>query len=338
MNTSARRLIVFIKMIKMENILAKELLFKMYRIRQVELKIAEMYSEQEMRCPIHLSVGQEAVATGICQLLRKEDSILSAHRSHAHYIAKGGSIKKMLGELYGKISGCAKGKGGSMHLIDLEAGLIAAVPIVGSTIPIGVGVAWGKKLKNKKDKTAIFFGEGATETGVFHESLGFASLHNIPVIFICENNLYSVYTHVRDRQSKKRSLKTIVEGHGIQYLYGNGNNMEEVLNISKQSIEYIETKQLPILLEFDTYRWLEHCGPGNDDHLNYRDEQETKSWLDNCPINLFEKKLLISGAITKKEIDENLEALNNEILEAFMDAKNAEFLPASSLYDDIYSV
>ena len=307
------------------------------KIRIIEETISKKYKDQEMRCPIHLSVGQEAVAAGICELLKKEDSILSAHRSHAHYIAKGGDIKKMLGELYGKASGCAKGKGGSMHLIDLDAGLIAAVPIVGSTIPIGVGAAWGKKLKNKKDKTVIFFGEGATETGVFHESLGFASLHEIPVIFICENNLYSVYTHIKDRQSEKRSLKTIVEGHGIKYLYGNGNNMDEVLDISKQSIDHIETKQQPILLEFDTYRWLEHCGPGNDDYLNYRDEEETKSWLKNCPINLFEKKLLNSGAITKKEIDDNLQMLDNEILEAFLDAKNADFLPASSLYDDIYS-
>ncbi len=325
------------KTFNMNNNTAKQLLFKMYRIREVELKIAEMYSEQDMRCPIHLSVGQEAVAAGICQLLSKEDSILSAHRSHAHYIGKGGSITKMLGELYGKSSGCAKGKGGSMHLIDLEAGLIAAVPIVGSTIPIGVGAAWGKKLQNKKDKTVIFFGEGATETGVFHESLGFAALHEIPVIFICENNLYSVYTHVRDRQSSKRSLKTIVEGHGIQYLYGNGNNMDEVLEISKKSIKHIEEKKLPILLEFDTYRWLEHCGPGNDDHLNYRDEVETKRWLENCPIALFEKKLLDSDVVTKIEIDENLELLNNEILKAFEDAKKADFLPASSLYDDIYS-
>lgn len=317
--------------------IAKQLLFRMYRIREVELKIAEMYSEQEMRCPVHLSVGQEAVAAGICQLLTQKDSILSAHRSHAHYIGKGGSIKKMLGELYGKSTGCAKGKGGSMHLIDLEAGLIAAVPIVGSTIPIGVGAAWGNKLQNNKDKTIIFFGEGATETGVFHESLGFAALHEIPVIFICENNLYSVYTHIRDRQSNKRSLKTIVEGHGIKYLHGNGNDMDEVFEISKQSIEHIKVNKSPILLEFDTYRWLEHCGPDNDDHLNYRDETVTKKWLENCPINLFQTKLLDVGIVTKKEIDKNLELLNREILEAFADAKKADFLPASSLYDDIYS-
>ncbi len=321
----------------MENNQSVNLLFKMYRIRQVELKIAELYAEQEMRCPVHLSVGQEAVATGVCHLLNKKDSILSAHRSHAHYIAKGGDIKKMLGELYGKVTGCAKGKGGSMHLIDLDAGLIAAVPIVGSTIPIGVGAAWAKKLKNKNEKTVIFFGEGATETGVFHESLGFAALHNIPVIFVCENNLYSVYTHVRERQAENRSLKTIVEGHGIKYLFGNGNDIDTVLDNSQKAIDYINNEKSPILLEFDTYRLLEHCGPNNDDHLNYRNEIEVQSWIDKCPISLYENKLVSSGVISLEEIKKRLEILDEEINKAFDHARTAEFLPIESLYEDIYS-
>ena len=228
---------------KISRSLAKSLLFNMYKIRNVELKIAELYTEQEMRCPVHLSVGQEAVAVGVCHFLSNNDNILSAHRSHAHYIAKGGNVDEMLGELYGKETGCAKGKGGSMHLIDLKVGLIAAVPIVGSTIPIGVGAAWGKKLKGEKNKTVIFFGEGATETGVFHESIGFAALHKIPVIFVCENNLYSVYTHVENRQAKNRSLKNIVEGHGIKHLHGNGNNVMEVYNIANEAIKHVQDIQ-----------------------------------------------------------------------------------------------
>ena len=176
----------------MDNKLIKDQFFQMLRIRKVELKISELYPEEEMRCPVHLSVGQEAVAVGVCSALQKKDIALSAHRSHAHYLAKGGDLKSMLAELYGKKTGCAEGKGGSMHLIDLEAGLIAAVPIVGSTIPIAVGSAWGNMMQDKSVTTAVFFGEGATETGVFHESLGFASLHNMPMIF--EN--YSWKIHV----------------------------------------------------------------------------------------------------------------------------------------------
>ena len=167
---------------------------EMLRIRLIEEAIANEYSNQEMRCPIHLSIGQEAIAVGVSALLSKHDLALSAHRSHAHYLAKGGDLKLMLSELYGKETGCAKGKGGSMHLFDLKAGLIAAVPIVGSTIPIGVGVAWQKVRKNIPGIVVIYFGDGASEEGVFSESLDFASLKNLPVLFVCENNLYSVYS------------------------------------------------------------------------------------------------------------------------------------------------
>ena len=177
----------------------------MLRIRMVEETISRRYSEWKMRCPVHLSIGQEAPAVGVMENLKKEDKIVTAHRSHAHYLAKGGNLNSMIAELYGKETGCAKGKGGSMHLIDLKAGVTAAVPIVGSTIPIGVGLSWSIKLERKKNIVVIFFGDGATEEGVFQESLDFASLHNLPVLFVCENNEFSVYSHLSKRQSKKRN-------------------------------------------------------------------------------------------------------------------------------------
>ena len=313
-----------------------ELLFQMYRIRQVEFKIVELYSEQEMRCPVHLSIGQEAVAVGICNLLCKDDNIISAHRSHHHYIAKGGNLNKMIAELYGKESGCSKGKGGSMHLVDIDSGIIAAVPIVGSTIPIGVGAAWGKKLKKENDKTVIFFGDGATETGVFHESLGFASLHNIPLIFVCENNFYSVYSNTNVRQSEKRNLKKIVEGHGIKYLSGYGNDVEAINQIGKEAVKYIEDNNAPIFLEFDTYRWLEHCGPNDDDHLEYRNKEEIINWRGNCPIDLLKTKLVDSNQINQEQIDQYLDKLNQEIEEAFKSAKLDNFLSKESIFEDIY--
>ncbi len=314
----------------------KKLLYEMYRIRNIEFKIAEYYSEQEMRCPVHLSIGQEAVAVGICSYLKKSDSVLSAHRSHAHYVAKGGSLEKMLGELYGKETGCAQGKGGSMHLIDLDAGFLAAVPIVGSTIPIAVGTAWAKKLKRDTSKTVVFLGEGATETGVFHESLGFAALHNVPIIFICENNLYSVYTHLRDRQSPNRSLKEIVEGHGIKHFHGNGNSVEDVSSIFREGT-FENENNAPVFFEFDTYRWLEHCGPNYDDHLKYREDSEVSMWKDRCPINTFEKKLIDEGILSHQELEKYLEKLNIEIEEAFKKAKKSSFLSKEHLYEKIYS-
>ena len=158
------------------NSTSQELYFAMLRIRMVEEKIAELYSEQEMRCPVHLSIGQEAVAVGVCEHLHHKDIVMSAHRAHAHYLAKGGNLKSMIAELHGKSTGCAMGKGGSMHLVDLNCGFFAAVPIVGSTIPIAVGVAWAFKLKKSSNIVAVFLGDGSTEAGVFFESLDFASL------------------------------------------------------------------------------------------------------------------------------------------------------------------
>jgi len=321
----------------MDNKLIKDQFFQMLRIRKVELKISELYPEEEMRCPVHLSVGQEAVAVGVCSALQKKDIALSAHRSHAHYLAKGGDLKSMLAELYGKKTGCAEGKGGSMHLIDLEAGLIAAVPIVGSTIPIAVGSAWGNMMQDKSVTTAVFFGEGATETGVFHESLGFASLHNMPMIFVCENNLYSVYSSLKVRQSNKRNNIKIAEGHGIVSLKGEGNDVSSVYGVIKESISIIKKQKGPVYVEFDTYRWLEHCGPNDDDHLGYRKDKEVKKWKINCPIEKTKDYLLNNKLADEKEIQTVSLELDDEIEEAFEFAKTSPFLDKKHLYTSIYS-
>ena len=321
----------------MDNKLIKDQFFQMLRIRKVELKISELYPEEEMRCPVHLSVGQEAVAVGVCSALQKKDIALSAHRSHAHYLAKGGDLKSMLAELYGKKTGCAEGKGGSMHLIDLEAGLIAAVPIVGSTIPIAVGSAWGNMMQDKSVTTAVFFGEGATETGVFHESLGFASLHNMPMIFVCENNLYSVYSSLEVRQSNKRNNIKIAEAQAIVSLKAQVNDVSSVYGVIKESISIIKKQKGPVYVEFDTYRWLEHCGPNDDDHLGYRKDKEVKKWKTNCPIEKTKDYLLNNKLADEKEIQTVSQELDDEIEEAFEFAKTSPFLDKKHLYTSIYS-
>ena len=178
----------------------------MLKIRRVEERIQALYSQGDMRCPTHFSIGQEAVAAGVCGNLRLEDYVISAHRSHAHYIGKGGNLRAMFAELYGKVDGCASGKGGSMHLIDLSVNFLGCVPIVGSTIPIGVGASFGAMLQDRPALTVIFFGDAATETGVFHESVNFAAVHRLPVLFVCENNLYSVNTPLDVRQPGNRTI------------------------------------------------------------------------------------------------------------------------------------
>ena len=317
--------------------LHKSLYKKIYKIRKVEQKISKIYKEEEIRCPVHLSIGQEAVAAGVCEALNNRDKIISTHRSHAHYIAKGGNLKNMIAELYGKKDGCAMGLGGSMHLQDLSEGIVTSVPIVGSTIPIGVGLSFypNNNAQKRKNVTVIFFGEGATEEGVFHESINFASLHNLPILFVCENNLYSVYTSLDKRQSRKRNIKKLVESNGIESHSSNGNNALEVYALAKKCLKKIRTKSKPIFLEFKTYRWLEHCGPNFDNHLNYRPKGELNKWLKKCPLKIIKKKF---NTNSKRKILDSIEKkIDHEILQAFNFAKKSSFPKRNILTKYIYS-
>lgn len=312
--------------------LLKELIY----IRLVEEEIAKRYSDQQMRCPVHLSIGQEAVPVGISSCLTDDDHVVSAHRSHAHYLAKGGCLDKMLGELYGRRTGCAKGKGGSMHLIDYDVNFTAAVPIVGSSISIGTGVAFGLSARaSNESKVVVYFGDGATEQGVFSESLDFAALHNLPIIFVCENNLYSVYTNLENRQSKHRDLQKIADGHGVKSWKANGNDVIEVRNICLEAVDYLEGNQAPVLLEFETYRWLEHCGPNWDDDLGYRPPGELQYWLKLCPVESLSKKIGQSD----DEVEKHLEAFKTETIAklkaAFDRAISAPFPNVSELHQDV---
>jgi TPP-dependent pyruvate/acetoin dehydrogenase alpha subunit len=322
---------------KLTNKIKIHLYKEMLRIRKIEEAIAKEYSAQEMRCPVHLSIGQEAIAVGVSAHLSKHDLALSAHRSHAHYLAKGGNLKSMLSELYGKETGCAKGKGGSMHLFDLKAGLIAAVPIVGSTLPIGVGVAWNMARKQIPGVVVIYFGDGATEEGVFSESLDFASLKNLPVLFVCENNLYSVYTPIELRQNPLRQITKIAEAHGITSKTGDGNRVEEVYAFSGQAIEYIQKNKRPYLLELFTYRWLEHCGPNWDDHLGYRKKDELKYWMAKCPLKRCEKNIKDEKIINDKDLETINEEVDLEIREAFNFAKSSSLPNSEALFEHVYA-
>ena len=314
-----------------------KLYYEMLRIRLTEETIASRYNEQEIRCPVHLSIGQEAIAIGICQNLKKNDKIVTAHRSHAHYIAKGGSLKKMLAELYGKVTGCAKGLGGSMHLIDLKAGVFAAVPIVGSTIPIGTGIAWANKLQKKKDLVTAFFGDGATEEGVFFESLDFASLHNLPILFVCENNEYSVYSHISKRQSKKRSIIKIAKSFGIESIKIDGNKVEDIFLKTKKIVKKILKAPRPYLIELKTFRQLEHCGPNNDDNLNYRNSKYLKSWNNKCPVLNYETYLKKHNYLTELDLVKIKKKIKSEISKAFKFAQKSKFPKKKLLKEYIYA-
>jgi len=304
---------------------------KMLMIRLVEEEIAKRYKKQLMRCPIHLSVGQEAAAVGFCLNLNNKDKIFSTHRCHAHYLAKGGNLQKMISEIHGKSDGCCGGRGGSMHLFDTKVGMISSVPIVGSSIPIAAGSALSDKIDKKKIISAVIFGDAAVEEGVFHETMNFASLYELPIIFVCENNSYSCYTHLNKRQPN-RSLERLAYAHKIKYISTKDHHLESIFEISKLSTDYVKKFSKPCMIEINTYRYLEHCGPNNDDKLKYRDINEIKYWKKRDPIDFLYKRLLKLKVISKEEnlklISDNL-SLINKIFEKAENSKLPLKLEAS---------
>lgn len=279
----------------------------------VEERIAEEYPKQEMRCPVHLCIGQEAIPVGVCANLTKNDIVFSGHRSHGHYLAHGGDLKLMIAEIYGKETGCSGGRGGSQHLIDLSVNFLGSVPIVAETISIAVGSALASKMKKDRRLTVAFFGEAAVEEGVTHESINFAVLKKLPVLFVCENNFYSTYSPLTVRQPK-RDIYKLIEGHGLPAFQEDGNDVLKVYKLAKKSVDYVKSGKGPVFLEFITYRHREHVGP-NFDPPGFRKEGELKKWIKKDPLKM----------IKKAQIGPMREKIRKEIDEAFEFAKNSPY-------------
>lgn len=312
---------------------ALETLYReMLRIRMIEETIAAAYSDQEMRCPVHLSIGQEGPAVGVCKALHPKDVVMSGHRCHAHYLAKGGALKPMIAELYGKSTGCTGGKGGSMHLVDVAAGFLAAAPIVASTIPIAVGTAFSAKRRGIDRITVVFFGEGATESGAFHESLNLAVLHKLPIIFVCENNLYSVYSPLSARQPDGREITDVARSLGVAAGSHEGNDVSACFSAANTAITHVRGGNGPFFLEFSTYRWREHCGPNFDDDLGYRPADEVNTWQSKCPILQAEELLSASGTDMEPLKSVAQAEFSKEITDAFDFARKSSFPDASEAY------
>jgi len=312
---------------------AVTLLHSMKRIRAVEETIAEKYKEWEMRCPTHLSIGQEAVAAVVGYLLNRDDMAVSTHRAHAHYLGKGGDLKAMIAEIYGKETGCSKGRGGSMHLIDKSVGFMGSTAIVGGTIPIGTGFALGIKYRKTNQISCIFLGDGAVEEGAFYESLNFAVLHQLPVLFICENNLYSVYSPLSKRQPAGRKINELARGIGVTSLYADGNEVLQIHEAIASAIEEIRMGKGPRFLEFSTYRWREHCGPNFDNDIGYRTEEEFLEWKLKDPISIFQHQLMEVGYLIDGQLEEIAITIKNEIDEAF-DFAQASAFPDKRTFGD----
>ncbi len=271
---------------------------QMLLIRHFEQKIVELYPEQEIRTPVHLCVGQEAVAAGVCAHLRDSDTIFTTHRNHGHCLAKGMSLKKMLAEFYGKETGCCRGKGGSMHPCAPEVGILGTSAIVGGGIPIAVGAAWANQMRGIPAVTVTFFGDGATEEGAFHESLNFAALKKIPVIFVCENNLYATASAIGKRQPAAGSIAARAATYGLPGKLINGNDVIEVYLAAGEAVIRAKQGLGPTLIEAETFRWFAHVGPVDDTKTGHRPANELTRWKKKCPIQHLRKALLSKKILT----------------------------------------
>ncbi len=316
---------------------AADLLYRMKWIRCIEETIAGKYGEGKMRCPVHLSIGQEAVSAAVGKALRKEDYAVSGHRAHGHYLGKGGDPQAMLAEIYGKRSGCARGKGGSMHLIDETVGFKGSTAIVGGTIPIGVGLGYSISCRKSDQVSCVFFGDGAVEEGAFYESANFAALHKLPVLFLCENNFYSVYSSLRPRQPEGREIYKMVEGMGIESAQGDGNNVLEVFDTVASALKDIRSGRGPRFLEFKTYRWREHCGPNFDNDIGYRTEEEYLSWKARDPVAQLTSDLISKNQLYPATVSEMDGEIQSQVDQFFTFVENSPFPDPKEAYQDLFA-
>lgn len=303
---------------------ARDLYHAMLRIRLVEETIADRYPEQDMRCPVHLSIGQEAVAVGVSAVLRRDDQVLSTHRCHAHYLAKGGDLKAMMAEIFGKAAGCCGGRGGSMNLVDADAGVLMSSPTIGSSLPLAVGAALAMRQQGRDAVAVAYFGDGAAEEGVLHESLNFASLRKLPVVFVLENNTYSIFTPLSERQPD-RPLADLGRAHAIVTHEVDGNDVLAVRDAAARAVDRARRGEGPSLLVCHTYRQSEHCEPAAVFAVGYRDADERERWAERCPLALLKRDMENGDRLTGDDEAAMVRSLLAEVDEAVRFAAAAPF-------------
>ena len=307
----------------------------MLRIRRIQEHIESLYLQDEMKTPVHLYNGQEAIAVGICSVLGKEDYISSNHRSHGHYLAKGGNLKALIAELHCKKGGCSKGFGGSMHLVDTSVGHMGSSSIVGGGIPIGTGLALSIQMKRRQQVSVVFFGDGAADEGVVYESFNFAMLKRLPVIYVLENNQWSVCSHVSARQPDEN----IFHQASRDLLFTqkvDGNNVIEVYEAGLKAVERARQGFGPSFIECETYRVMGHAGCKTQDSKAYRDQKEVELWEKKCPVKQFQSLLFKENILTPEGLSEMETQIAQEIDGAFSFARKSPLPTSEDLYVNLY--
>jgi TPP-dependent pyruvate/acetoin dehydrogenase alpha subunit len=299
-------------------------------IRRAEEEVARIYPTDKIKSPVHLSIGQEAVSVGVCDVLRPDDVVAPTYRGHAAYLAKGGPLRGMFAELYGKATGVAGGKGGSMHIIDMSHNIIGTSAVVGTTIPLAVGFALTFKRLKTERVAAAFFGDGATEEGVFTESLNFASLQKLPVLFICENNYYAIHTPITKRWATQKLCER-VESYGIPAHQIDDGDVLKLREVAAAAVARMRRGEGPVFIECRTYRWREHVGPNEDFESGYRERTDLEPWLEADQVASMGARL---SAERRAAIDAEIE---REIADAVQFAETSPFPESKALYTNVYA-
>lgn len=297
----------------------KELLFSLYRtmvtIRFSEESFIEPILDGTIKCPVHLTSGEEAIATGVSALLSDGDKVFGNHRSHGHFLAKGGSVAELIGEVFCMEHGCCKGRGGSMHLIDPDVGFLGAAPIVAGTISLALGAALASKIKGTQYVAVAYFGDGATGEGVLNEAMNFASIQKLPILFVCENNFYATHMPICDTRSKE-AIFDIAIPYGVEAVREDGNDVLKVYEAAKKAIEHCRNGQGPFFLEFTTYRLRGHVGPDDNiqgDHTDIRPPEEVIEWRKKDPIIRFRKYLEDNESVSGDDLDKLEDDVKKEV-------------------------
>ena len=312
-----------------------ELFYSMLRIRRVQERIEALYLQDEMKTPIHLCIGQEAVAVGVCAAMKKDDYISSNHRGHGHYLAKGGDLKAMIAELHCKVTGCSKGRGGSMHLVDVSIGHLGSTSIVGGGIPIATGLALAMQMKKDTRVSVVFFGDGAADEGVLYESVNFAMLKKLPVIYIYENNHWSVCSNV----SVRKPCENVFHSCLPDLLWTqriDGNDVLKVYQVADQAVKRARAGEGPSFIECETYRMLGHAGCAAQDSIGYRDRKEVDAWKVKCPLSNLQMRLLRRELLTQNALDIMEQSIKTEIDEAFAFAAKSPVPTKQDLYKYLF--
>jgi acetoin:2,6-dichlorophenolindophenol oxidoreductase subunit alpha len=307
----------------------------MVKIRLFEERVIDLYARGLIPGLAHLYIGEEAIAAGVCAALGEKDYITSTHRGHGHVIAKGANLKPMMAELFGKKTGYCKGKGGSMHIADMEIGILGANGIAGGGIPIAVGSGMSAKWRGTDQVTACFFGDDASNNGVFHESLNMAALYGLPVIFVCENNLYGISVG----QKKQRLIDDIgirATSYNIPGVTVDGNDVVEVYEASIRAVKRARAGEGPSLIECKTYRWRGHHEGDPNQGRRYRTTEEIETWKEKDPIKRMADKLIIDKLLTQKKMGDLRNQILEEIEAAVAFANESEFPAIEALYEDVY--